>query len=69
LSEVSQLILEKAINKRILVKIEKIKKKNPVVFDLLKNALWQEYISRDKQTWHYTQWYMKQIEKRIPKEE
>jgi hypothetical protein len=62
------LILEKALNKRILDKIEKIKNKDGAAYNLLRKALWQEYLNRTKQTWHYSQWYLKQIEKEVSKE-
>ncbi len=62
------MILEKALNKRILDKIEKIKKKDMKAYNLLRNALWNEYLNRTKQSWHYSQLYIKLIEKEVSKE-
>lgn len=63
------MILEKAINKRILDKLEKIKKKNKAAYNLLREALWKEYLNRTKATWHYSQWYRKLVEKQASQEE
>jgi len=55
--------LEKAINARIVKKMQKLEKKNKKVYELLKESIWKEYLERNKQRWSYTDWYQKLIEK------
>lgn len=55
--------LERAINHKIVEKLEEVKPDNEVIYSLLKDALWQEYLNRNKQRWPYNQWYMKLVEK------
>lgn len=55
--------LERAINHKIVEKLEEIRLSNEVIYLLLKDALWQEYLNRNKQRWSYSQWYLKLIEK------
>ena len=57
--------LERAINHKIVEKLEEVKLDNEVIYSLLKEALWQEYLNRTKQRWSYSQWYAKLIEKYV----
>ncbi|MFW9887398.1 MAG: hypothetical protein ACFFER_04410 [Candidatus Thorarchaeota archaeon] len=55
--------LDRAINRKIVEKLEEVKDEDETIYNLLKDALWQEHLKRNKRKWSYSPWYMKLIEK------
>jgi hypothetical protein len=55
--------LDRAINRKIVEKLEEVKDEDEIIYSLLRDALWQEHLKRNKQKWSYSQWYVKLIEK------